>query len=395
MSKTLLAVFFHLFVLFLSISAQAATPTQAQIEAFKALSPAQQAALMNQYGGSSVKGGVGGKETLAPETAVVTREVWGEENRQRNKVILREDSRLGDEKLEIEAKQEVAKREVLKPYGYEIFAGETTSFAPVTDIPIPANYIIGPGDSVRLYLYGVKNEQYELMVSRRGEIQLPEIGSMVVAGISYNELKKELTAKIQRQMVGVNVNISMGELRSMRVFLLGNVYRPGSYTVSALSTISSSLYAGGGLNTSGSLRDIQLKRAGKVVSRFDLYDLLLQGDTSDDSRLQPGDTLFVPPVGKMIGIAGEVVRPALYEVKKGEENLGQLLEFAGGLLPTAYRQRVIIERISANGDRILLDVNLDQGGEQEKLKAGDMVRVDPVLERLDNVVAVDGFVARP
>src|SRR5690606_36154482 len=199
----------------------------------------------------------------------------------------------------------------LRPFGYSLFAGAPTTFAPVTEIPIPTDYILGPGDSIRLQMFGKENQQHELQVSRDGTIELPQSGPMPVAGLDFDEVKQQLTRWVREKYIGVDAAVSLGELRSMQVFILGEARTPGAYTVSSLSTMTNALFVSGGVKLTGSLRKVQLKRQGKQIAELDLYDLLLRGDTSDDRRLMPGDVIFIPPVGTTAAIEGEVRRPAI------------------------------------------------------------------------------------
>ena len=286
-------------------------------------------------------------------------------------------------------------RPQLVRFGYELFAGAPTTFAPATDIPIDASYIVGPGDTVQIQLFGKEHAEYSLVVTREGNLQIPGIGPVSVSGLTFQDMTEVLKAHIEEQMIGEKINITMGPLRSIRVFILGDANRPGSYTVSALSTMTNALFVSGGVNRIGSLRDIQLKRHGKVVSRLDLYDLLLHGDTSGDVRLQPGDVIFVPPVGPSVGVAGEVRRPAVYEFRK-ESTVEQILFMAGGMLPTAYPQASQIERISKQGERTLIDLDLSkQGGLGVALRAGDELHIYSILEKMEDIVLLSGHVQRP
>ncbi len=245
---------------------------------------------------------------------------------------------------------------VLPHFGYDLFSDVPTTFAPADAIPVDVDYVMGPGDTVLVQLFGKEHAEYSLIVTREGSLQFPKLGPVSVAGLTYREMKDVLKAQIEEQMIGEKVVITLGKLRSIRVFILGDVKQPGSYTVSALSTMTNALFVSGGVNRIGSLRNIQLKRHGKVVARLDLYDLLLRGDTRNDVRLQPGDVIFVPPVGATMGIAGEVRRPAIYELRD-EWSVSQALALAGGLLPTAYPQASRIERISKRGERTLIDLD--------------------------------------
>ncbi|HCW89427.1 MAG TPA: sugar transporter, partial [Marinobacter sp.] len=240
----------------------------------------------------------------------------------------------GDQERERAQKQKqeeeklASKNKGLKPFGYDLFAGSPTTFAPVTEIPIPANYTLGPGDVLQIQLWGKDNQQLELPIGRNGTISFPDSGPMTLAGLTFDEARQLIKQRVSEQYIGVQASVTLGELRSMRVLLLGEARNPGSYTVSALSTITNALYVSGGIKQTGSLRNVQHKRNGELVGTLDLYDLLLKGDSSGDNRLQPGDVIFIPPVGKRAGIAGEVYRPALYELDD-ERTLQELINLAG------------------------------------------------------------------
>ena len=283
----------------------------------------------------------------------------------------------------------------LEKFGYDLFAGVPTTYTPVSNIPVPSNYIVGPGDTVKVQLFGKENNSYELTVERDGTIQFPQLGPINVAGLSYTELKQSLNQRISEQYIGVQSNVSLGELRSIQIFVLGESFKPGAYTVSSLSTAMNALYVSGGLTDIGSLSNIQLKRNGKVISTVDLYDLLLKGDTSNDQRLQSGDVIFIPTVKKMASVAGEVVRPATYELK-GEKTVSELIDLAGGLLPNAYKSDARIERVSKSGQQTVVDLNLNTGtGLNTKIKSGDLLKIFPAVEREENVIELIGHVYRP
>lgn len=284
--------------------------------------------------------------------------------------------------------------DALKPFGYELFAGIPTTFAPATDIPVPADYVIGPGDQIRVQLFGDVNETFVLTVGRDGLINFPELGPIDISGQNFAQVRADLEQRIARQKMGTNASVTIGETRSIRVFVLGEAYRPGSYTVSGLSTITNALFVSGGVTEIGSLRNIQLKRRGTLVSRLDLYDLLLHGDTSDDSRLLPGDVIFIPPIGKTVAVAGEVRRPAIYEVA-GETTPREMVELAGGLAPEADPSLVRLERINEQRQRVTLDVDLARSGPATTLSSGDVLRVMPIRTVLENSVLLQGHVYRP
>ena len=280
----------------------------------------------------------------------------------------------------------------LEQFGYELFAGAPTTFAPATDIPVSSDYLIGPGDEIHVQLYGKTNLSRDLTVDRDGQVSFPELGPIAVAGLTFREMKDLVAREVENRMIGVDVSVSMGRLRSIRIFVLGDVFSPGSYTVSGLSTLSNALLASGGVKKIGSLRHVQLKRDGELVKEMDLYDLLIKGDTSDDARLMPGDVIFVPTVGPLAAVAGEVLRPAIYEMS-GPMTVRGLIDLAGGLRPTAFTDLIQIERIEA-ARRVTYDLSMSEAGDW-KLQSGDLVKVYAVRTGDELAVFLDGNVVRP
>jgi len=280
----------------------------------------------------------------------------------------------------------------LVQFGYELFAGAPTTFAPATDIPVSSDYIIGPGDEIHIQLYGRTSLSKDLIVDRDGQVSFPELGPIIVAGLTFREMKDLLGREVENRMIGVDVSVSMGRLRSIRIFVLGDVFSPGSYTVSGLSTLTNALFASGGVRKIGSLRRVQLKRGGSVVTEMDLYDLLTKGDTSDDARLMPGDVLFVPTVGPLAAVAGEVLRPAIYEMN-GPMTVRELIDLAGGLRATAFTDLIQLERIE-DARHIIYDLTLDEAREWT-LEGGDLVKVYPVRSGDELAVFLAGNVVRP
>lgn len=285
--------------------------------------------------------------------------------------------------------------EALKPFGYDLFSGSTSTFAPATDVPVPAEYVIGPGDALQVQLFGSTKGRYSLVVGRDGQINFPELGPIAVSGQRFDDVRADLEQRVRDQMIGTQVSVSMGELRSIRVFVLGDAETPGSYTVSGLSTITNALFVSGGVKKIGSLRNVQLKRAGRTVSTLDLYDLLLKGDTSADSRLLPGDVIFIPAIGATVGLAGEVRRPAIYELKD-ETTAAELLQLGGGLLPEADATIATLERVNDQRQRITVDVNLTAAtGLKRALQSGDTLRVPTIRPILEESVVIEGHLHRP
>jgi len=284
--------------------------------------------------------------------------------------------------------------EALEPFGYDLFERVPSTFAPATDIPVPVDYVLGPGDTVNVQLFDAQSNEYFLPVNRDGTINFPELGPINVSGLTFAEMRDTINERVQQQLVGVRVSVTLGELRSIRIFVLGDVVRPGTYTVSSLSTMINALFASGGVKPIGSLRNIQLRRDGNTVSTLDLYDLLLSGDTSGDALLQPGDAIFVPPIGPTVTVQGQVHRPAIYEVDN-EPSIAAVIALAGGLTPVANRAAVTVERIVPNSGTAVEDVDLATDDAQARVRNGDVLRVPRNLERLQNSVQLAGNVFQP
>lgn len=285
--------------------------------------------------------------------------------------------------------------EALKPFGYDLFERAPSTFAPVTNVPVPVDYVVGAGDEFGIQLYGSQNRSLRLVVDRNGRINFPELGPISVAGQRFTSVKDAIEARVARQMIGVRASVSMGETRSIRIFVLGEATRPGSYTISGLGTITSALFASGGVKPIGSLRNIQLKRQGSVVRTFDLYDMLIRGDSTDDARLLPGDVVFVPPVGPTVTVSGEVRRPAIYEVKN-ESTVSDVVQLAGGMTAQADRNKASLTRIDESQQRVVMTVNLSQsGGSPQEVRNGDAVQLSRLKPTLDSGVVVEGHVYSP
>jgi polysaccharide biosynthesis/export protein len=282
----------------------------------------------------------------------------------------------------------------LKPFGYDLFDRAVSTFAPSTNVPVPANYVVGPDDELEVQLYGTTNRILHLTVGRDGRVQFPDLGPISVGGQTFNAAKATIEGSVARQMTGTRANVVMGDTRSIRVFVLGNVKQPGTYTISGLGTMTSALFAAGGIDKIGSLRKILLKRQGAIVRQLDLYDMLIRGDTTDDAKLLPGDVILVPPVGPTVSVAGEVRRPAIYETK-GPTSIAAVIELAGGLTPEADRAKAAITRIEA-GRRLVLEVSLTgMTTREEGVQDGDALRVPRLRPTLDAGVQVEGYVFSP
>ena len=280
----------------------------------------------------------------------------------------------------------------LKPFGYDLFANAPTTYAPAASVPVSGDYLLGPGDTLDILFYGKINNAFSLDINREGFVDFPELGPVGLAGLTYGEAKEMLQSRISAQIIGTQVSISMGTLRSMQVFVLGEAFKPGAYTVSSLSTITHALISSGGVNDIGSLRNIQLKRQGKLVATFDLYDLLLAGDTSKDIRVQAADVIYIPTVGDLVSIDGQVLRPAIYELKGGE-SVEDLVELAGDFGAKAFPASSRLRRISRDGFTTVLDLNLNQLKDRSiALQGGDSLIIDAITDYKKNIVSVSGAI---
>jgi polysaccharide biosynthesis/export protein len=286
-------------------------------------------------------------------------------------------------------------REALKPFGYDLFQHAPSTFAPVTNVPVPADYVVGPGDIFEVQLYGNVNRTLTLQVDRSGRVNFPEIGPINVNGQLFTVVQQSIEARVARQMIGVRASVSMRDTRAIRVFVLGEANHPGSYAISGLGTITSALFAAGGVKPVGSLRKIQLKRAGTLVRTLDLYDLLIRGDTTDDTKLLPGDVIFVPSVGATVSADGEVRRPAIYEIKN-ESTVADLVQLAGGLTPNADLSSATLTRIDEQQRRVVLRISsLGSTAKTLPLHNGDELQIYPLKPTLDSGITVEGHLFTP
>ena len=284
----------------------------------------------------------------------------------------------------------------LPVFGQQLFSAGPASFTPPSNMPVTADYIIGPDDSIVVQLWGRINEQYTLTVQRDGSIQFPQIGTIQVAGLTYKQLQDCIKREAEA-ITGVNVNVTMGKLRSITIFVVGSVKKPGAYTVSAFDTILNALIYARGPDALGSMRNIELRRRNKTVTTFDLYDLILKGDSSKDMRLEPGDIIFAPKAETVVAVGGDVRAPAFYELKK-DKSLLNALKLAGNIKPSAYSEQIQIQRYLENRERIVLDMSLNELKKEKRpftLQDGDVVRVFPVVKEDTNAVYLFGNVMRP
>lgn len=366
-----------------------AMPSQAQIEQLRSLPRAQQEQLARQFGIDI--------QMLDQMEQRDSSRSPQQQQQQENVVFPRgtEFDQYGDPVIPDDLERQFTRDDdELKAYGYDLFAGQPRTFSPTTHAPVPSNYIVGVGDTVRVQLFGQEDRNYDLVVDREGTVVIPRLGEINVAGITYTAMQELIKHRVGERLIGYRAAVSMGELRSIQIFIVGEAYQPGAYTVSSLSTLSQALYVAGGVSEIASLRSIRLMRGGEVASELDLYDLLMRGDASADRTLQSGDVIFIPPRGEMITVKGEVNRPALYELKGGE-TLADALALAGGAKPEAYKAATQVRRVR-DGRRQMSTVDLSNSENlTREVQGGDEITLSAVADTLDSSVLVVGAVARP
>ncbi len=282
---------------------------------------------------------------------------------------------------------------ILPIFGASLFAGVPSTFAPVMDVPVGSNYVIGPSDELTIQVSGQVNQQYDLTVDRSGNINVPNLGVVHVAGVPFNRLNTYLEGQFGRIYRNFTLSSNLASLRTIQVFVVGEARRPGSYSISSLSTLLNAVFASGGPKADGSLRNIEVKRDGKTLVHFDLYDLLLHGDKTNDIPLLSGDVIYIPFAGPQVAIAGSVSTPAIYELK-GPTSIADALKLAGGQTAVAGQGDIRLERVYEHEMRSVQDVNLATQG-AEVLQNGDIVSVNPIVDRFKNAVTLRGNVANP
>jgi len=284
--------------------------------------------------------------------------------------------------------------QVLPIYGADLFRRVPSTFAPLDMTPVPSDYVIGPSDELRIHVWGQVNFQINVRVDRSGEIFLPQIGSIHVAGMPFSALDTHLRGAIGRVYRNFDLTADVGRIRSIQVYVSGQARRPGVYTVSSLSTLADTLFVSGGPSVQGSMRHIQLRRGSAVVTDIDLYDLLIRGDKSKDVKLQSEDVIFIPPVGPQAAVTGSVRNSAIYELQL-DEPLAGLLANAGGVTSVASEARISIERIEDHRDRHAMEVAYDTTGLATPLTDGDLVRVYSIVPKYRKTVILRGNIANP
>jgi protein involved in polysaccharide export with SLBB domain len=380
-SKNAYLLIASIFITSFSSTAQVSTtPSAAQIEQIKKLPRAQQEALAKQFG---VDINSFGQSSTNPAN------MSGQEERPEDQ-YLKSDNEINVDSLDIKSEKD----EDLKPFGYDLFEKNQSAFLPEGQLPVPADYIVAPGDTIEVSLYGKESNQYTLTINNNGQITIPGLDPLTVSGLSYQELKVFISEIISTKMIGMKATTSIANLGGIQVYVIGDVTNPGAYYLSSLSTVTNALFISGGPSNVGSLRNIKVKRGGKVVAKVDLYELFIDGNATSDKRLQQGDVVFVPAITHQVSITGEVRRPAIYEIKP-EQTIADAITMAGGLNLSAYPKNVVVASFNSNYQRDIKRIDLNDKAVTNKVKNGDVITVLPISERLGKVVNVAGAVSRP
>lgn len=283
---------------------------------------------------------------------------------------------------------------MLPIYGARLFAQRPASFGPLEQGPAPQDMVVGAGDELRIRLWGQINFSANLRVSREGEIYLPKVGAVHVAGLAFSAVASHVRTALGRVYRNFELSVDMGEIHSIQVYVTGQARQPGEYTVSALSTLVNAVFLSGGPSDAGSMRHVELKREGKVLADFDLYALLVRGDKTGDVQLQAGDVLFIPAAGPQVALLGSVRLAAIYELR-GEESIEELLNTSGGKTSVASGGRISVERIEDHAQRRAFELKADAAGLATLLTDGDIVHIDPIVSNYRDTVTLRGSVANP
>ena len=282
----------------------------------------------------------------------------------------------------------------LQLFGQSFFTQPPSTFSPVEWTQVPSDYVIGPGDELQVNIWGQIQANLRVTVDRAGQIYVPQVGQVSVAGVHYGQLEDYLKREVSRVFKNFDLSANLGRLRSIQIFVVGHARYPGSYTISALSTLVNAIFASGGPTPQGSLRNVQVRRDAKTITDFDFYDLLLRGDKSKDVRLQAGDVLYIPPVGPLVAISGSVNMPGIYEIKD-KSSLKDVLDIAGDLSTVADPSKITIDRFVERKARKTLEFPYDEQSSALPLQDGDIVRVFSIVPRFVDTVTLRGNVANP
>lgn len=279
-------------------------------------------------------------------------------------------------------------------FGQSLFEQPPSTFAPLDLLQVPSDYVIGPGDELQIRIWGQLEADLHVTVDRAGQIYIARVGQIAVAGLHYSDLEQHLKDEISKVFRNFNLTANVAHLRSIQVLVVGNARYPGTYTISSLSTLVNAILVSAGPAPQGSLRHIQVRRDGTTITDFDFYDLLIKGDKSKDVHLQPGDVLYIPPVGPLAAISGSVNTSAIYELK-ANSTLSDLIEIAGGFSSLADTAKITIERLVDHQARKTLEFPFDDTSRATRLQDGDIVRVLSIVPSFQDTVTLRGNVANP
>jgi len=285
---------------------------------------------------------------------------------------------------------------LLPHFGTSLFDAPQ-AYVPDAGLAAPASYILGPGDEIRLQVWGSVDVNLALVIDRNGQVQIPKVGVVSLTGVTLADLVPTLRAQLAKVITNFNLNASLGRLRSIQVYVVGQARQPGTYAVSSLSTLVNALFASGGPSANGSMRAIELRRDGKLLTQIDLYDFITKGDKSRDVALLPGDVIFIPQAGPRVAVLGAFDQVAIFETKAMGQTVGEVLAYGGGVAPIATVRKALLERVNpaVKSSREVLDLALDANGLTQKLQGGDILTLLPVSPAFANAVTLQGVVAEP
>jgi protein involved in polysaccharide export with SLBB domain len=292
----------------------------------------------------------------------------------------------------------------LERFGEDVFRNGTGNLDELPmDLPAGPDYVVGPGDGLTISLSGGISQRLQRVVDREGRIALPEVGGVEVSGKNLGDVQHQVRTILRGQFRDVEADVSLSRIRTVRVYVVGDVERPGAYDVSSLSTPLNALYTAGGPTSGGSLRLLEHYRGKQLLQQVDVYDLLLHGISGNMQRMEAGDTIEIPPLSGVVTVEGMVRRPAIYELN-GEKSLAEVLQLAGGVLPSGTLRHVDVERLESHESRTMLRLDIPETNNQEqvtqaledfKVQDGDKIKITPILPYADKTVYLDGYVSRP
>ncbi|RUO78417.1 SLBB domain-containing protein [Pseudidiomarina taiwanensis] len=377
MKKMALRTLFFLSTALLLQSVALAQVSPAQIEQFKKLPRAQQELLARQYGFDlSLLQGSSQSDALAP---------------QEGQPLVSERPSMNEMSPYSQGQATSKEDDRIKPFGYELFAGQPQSFDTTSFGPVPNDYQLAPGDSLVINYFGKESKQVEAIINREGQIVVDDLPPLNVVGLTFAEAQQLIRNEVSERNIGLEASVSMGELRSMFIYVTGESYKPGAYRVNALTTAMQVLFLSGGVTDIASLRNVQIKRAGKTISELDLYDFLIAGKADGDQVLRDGDVVFIPARKSLVQVKGEVLRPGYYELK-GNETIADAIALAGGKLPSAFNAQILVERIRDDRRRAKT-ITSAQVNTVQALN-GDKISVQAVTEDISDGVLLIGAASR-